>query len=138
MTGVPYSVFVSHSWHDRWIARQIALGIKSEARADVFIDIFNVLSGDRIEERVHEGLTECSELISLLTPWSVDRNWVWSEMAGAWALRKRYVGVMYGLTLEEIDKNHGGLAILSPTNVINLNELDNYLKELSDRVKGAK
>lgn len=45
---------------------------------------------------------------------------------------------MYGLTLEEIDKNHGGLAILSPTNVINLNELDNYLKELSDRVKGAK
>lgn len=138
MTGVPYSVFVSHSWHDRWIATQIALGIKSEARADVFIDIFNVLSGDRIEERVHEGLTECSELISLLTPWSVDRNWVWSEMAGAWALRKRYVGVMYGLTLEEIDKNHGGLAILSPTNVINLNELDNYLKELSDRVKGAK
>ena len=41
-----------------------------------------------IEQRVHEGLIACTELISLLTPWSVDRNQVWSEMAGAWALQK--------------------------------------------------
>jgi hypothetical protein len=135
---MPYSVFVSHGWHDRWIARQIALSIKSEAEAEVFLDIFNVHSGDRIEEKVRDGLNSCSELISLLTPWSVDHNWVWSEMAGAWALRKRYVGVIYGLTLEQIEKNHGGLAILSPTNVIGLNDLDKYLKELSDRVKGLK
>jgi hypothetical protein len=40
-------------------------------------------------------------LISLLTLWSVDRNWVWTEMAAAWILRKRYVGVMYGITLEQ-------------------------------------
>jgi hypothetical protein len=60
-----------------------------------------------------------------------------SEMAGAWALRKRYVGVVYGLTLEQIDRDHGGLAMLSPTNVINLNELDGYLSELGERVKDA-
>jgi len=35
-------------------------------------------------------------------------------MAGAWALRKRFVGITYGLTLEQIDKEHGGLAILRP------------------------
>lgn len=58
-------------------------------------------------------------------------------MAGAWALQKRFVGVIYGLTLDEIDKNHGGLAILSPTNVIALNDFDRYLKELGDRVKDA-
>jgi TIR domain len=135
---MPYSVFVSYGWHDRWIARQIARLIQSEASADVFIDIFNVLSGDRIEEKVRDGLSACSELVSLLTPWSVDHNWVWSEIAGAWALRKRYVGVMYGLTLEKIEKDHGGLAILSPTNVINLSDLDKYLKELSDRVKSLR
>jgi hypothetical protein len=58
-------------------------------------------------------------------------------MAAAWALEKRFVGVRYGLTLEEIDKNHGGLAILSPTNVIALNDVDLYLKELAARVRGA-
>lgn len=55
---------------------QIAAKIKSETGAEVFIDIFDIKSGDRIEEKVHAGLTGCDELISLLTPWSVDRNWV--------------------------------------------------------------
>ena len=134
---MPYTVFVSHGWHDRWIARQIALNIRNQAGAEVFIDIFDIKSGDRIEDKVHEGLVGCNELLSLLTPWSVDRNWVWSEMAAAWALRKRYVGVMYGLTLEQIDKDHGGLAMLSPTNVISLNDLDGYFNELGDRAKDA-
>jgi hypothetical protein len=137
MIRMAYSVFVSHGWHDRWIAKQIALNIRRESGADVFIDIFDIASGDRIEERVREGLDGCSELISLLTPWSVDRNWVWTEMAGAWAFRKRYVAVMYGLTLEQIDKQHGGLAILSTTNVITLNDLDLYMRELKDRADAA-
>ncbi len=132
-----YCVFVSHGWYDRWIAKQVASNIRNETGAEVFIDIFNIQSGDRIEERVHTGLTVCTELISLLTPWSIDRNWVWSEMAGAWALKKRYVGVIYGLTLEQIDRDHGGLAMLAPTNVINLNDFDIYLGELKVRVKGA-
>ena len=134
--SVPAStVFVSHGWHDHWIARQIASNIRQHAKAAVFIDIFDVKSGDRIEEKVRAGLAACTELVSLLTPWSVDRNWVWSEMAAAWALEKRFVGLIYGLTLDEIDKKYGGLAILSPTNVIALNDFDRYLKELADRVK---
>jgi hypothetical protein len=44
---------------------------------------------------------------------------------------------MYGVTLEQIDKEHGGLAVLSPTNVISINALDGYLNELSVRVKDA-
>ena len=102
-----YSVFVSHGWHDRWIAREIATGIQNKARAEVLIDIFDIKSGDRIEEKVHAGLSGCNELISLLTPWSVDRNWVWTEMAAVWIQRKLHVGVMYGVTLEQIDKEHG-------------------------------
>lgn len=133
-----YKVFVSHGWHDRWIAGQIASAIRAQTKSEVFIDIFDVQSGDRIEQKVHEGLTACDELISLLTPWSIDRNWVWSEMAAAWILRKRYVGIMYGVTLDKIDKDHGGLAILSPTNVISINDLDGYFRELSARVKGAR
>lgn len=103
----------------------------------MFIDIFDIKSGDRIEDKVHAGLNACNELISLLTPWSVDRNWVWTEMASVWILKKRYVGVLYRVTLEEIDKTHGGLAVLSPTNVISINTLNGYFEELSDRVKEA-
>ena len=132
-----YRVFVSHGWHDRWVASQIAEGIRRESGADVFIDIFDVESGDRIEDKVRVGLTSSNELICLLTPWSVGRNWVWAEMAGAWILQKRYVGITYGLTLDEIDKQHGGLAVLSPTNVIGINDLGTYFSELATRVKAT-
>lgn len=73
--------------------------------------------------------------MALLTPWSVDRNWVWTEIAAAWALGKRFVGVTYGVTIEEIEKNHGGLACLGPTNLVALDDFDDYISEMSDRAK---
>ena len=132
-----HCVFVSHGWHDRWVAGQIAEGIRRVSGADVFIDIFDVKSGDRIEDKVRVGLTSCNELVCLLTPWSVGRNWVWAEMAGAWILQKRYVAITYGVTLDEIDKQHGGLAVLSPVNVIGINDLGTYFSELTARVKAT-
>lgn len=78
-----YRVFISHGWHDRWIARQMARLI-SDVDATPFIDIFDIKKGDRIEAKVQQGLEQADELVALLTPWSVDRNWVWAEIAGAW------------------------------------------------------
>ncbi len=51
--------------------------------------------------------------------------------------QKRYVGVLYGITLDEIDKAHGGLAILAPTNVVALDEFDTYIEEVSERVSAS-
>jgi len=106
----------------------------SEADAAPFIDIFDIKKGDRFEARVQEGLGQAHELIALLTPWSVDRNWVWAEIAAAWALRKRYTAVLYGLTMAEIDRDRGGLAMLAPTNILAIDEFDDYIRELGDRV----
>jgi hypothetical protein len=114
----------------------MALNIR-ETGAETFVDDFDIQSGDRIEDRVHSGLMQCTELVGLLTPWSVDRNWVWSEMSGVWMLRKRLVAVVYGVTLEQVDQNHGGLAILASAKIIHLNEFDGYLPELRDRVRAA-
>ncbi len=65
-----YRVFISHGWHDRWIAKQMARAI-SDSGATPFIDIFDIKRGDRIGAKVHEGLTKSDELVALLTPWSV-------------------------------------------------------------------
>lgn len=111
------------------MARSIA-----DAGGTPFIDIFDIKKGDRIEERIRTGIDECVELVALLTPWSVDRNWVWTEIAAAWALRKRFVGVTYGITIEEIEKNRGGMACLGPTNVVALDDFDEYVRELAERI----
>lgn len=82
MSRGPYRVFISHGWHDRWIAARMARLVE-QAGAEAFIDIFDIKKGDRIEERIREELPKCDELVALLTPWSVDRNWVWTEIASA-------------------------------------------------------
>jgi hypothetical protein len=132
-----YHVFISHGWHDRWIAKQMGRLI-SGVGATPFIDIFDIKKGDRIEAKIQQGLDEADGLVALLTPWSVDRNWVWAEIAAAWALRKRYSGVLFGLTMAEIEKDRGGLAMLGPTNLLAIDEFDDYICELSERIEMRK
>ena len=49
-----YSVFISHGWHDRWIAKQMARLI-SDVGATPFIDFFDIKRGDRIEPEIQRG-----------------------------------------------------------------------------------
>jgi hypothetical protein len=129
-----YRVFISHGWHDRWVAGQMARCIKEDAGAEPFIDIFDVKKGDRIEQKILSELPLCDELVVLLTPWSVRRNWVWTEVGGAWSLRKRVVGVLYGLDIAMIEKEYGGMAALAPTNCLGLDEFSTYVSELKARI----
>jgi hypothetical protein len=73
-------------------------------------------------------------LVVLLTPWSVRRNWVWTEVGGAWVLGKRVVGVLYGLVFTDVEREHGGMAALGPTNCLHLNDFSTYIEELRLRV----
>lgn len=131
-----HHVFISHGWHDRWIAVQMARCVRDIGGVP-FVDIFDIKKGDRIEERVREGLNQCDELIVFLTPWSASRTWVWTEAASAWFTGKRVTGVLYGVTLREIDERHGGAAWLSSRNVCAIDEFDNYLSELAARIAAA-
>ncbi len=133
---MPYRVFISHGWHDRWIAKQLARSIRDDAKAAPFIDIFDIKRGDRIEDRIFEELPKCRELVVFLTPWSVTRNWVWNEIGAAWILNLRIVAVLYGVSLAEIEAEKGGRACLTSRNVLSLDEFDDYVIELADRVKG--
>ena len=132
-----YRVFIWHGWHDRWVARQLARSIREDARAEPFIDIFDIKKGDRIEDRISEELPKCQELVALLTLWSVTRNWVWNEIGAAWILKMRVVAVLYGLSLAGIDSDKGGRACLTSRNVVSLDDFDDYIDELTVRVKGG-
>lgn len=128
-------VFISHGWADKWVAEQIARRVKIDCGAEVFIDIFDIEKGDDFEERIFDELRNCQELLILLTPWSVDRNWVWVEAGGARALGLRIVPVLYKVSLDEIERERGGKSFLLAKNIVEINELDQYFLELANRVK---
>lgn len=130
-----WRVFVSHGWADRWIAEQIARRIRDDCGADIFVDVFDIEKGDDFEARIFGEFRQCQELVVLLTPWSVDRNWVWVEIGAARALELRIIPVLYKVSLEEIDRERGGKTFLGGKNVVDINDLDEYLLELAKRVK---
>jgi hypothetical protein len=130
---MPYRVFISHGWTDRWVAAQMARSIR-DIGGEAFIDFFDIKKGDRIETKIQVELPRCDELVVLLTPWSVRRNWVWTEVGAAWGLGKRIVGVLYGLSFQDIEREHGGMAALGPTNCLGLEDFDIYVSELRARM----
>ena len=99
-----YRVFISHGWSDLWVAQQIERRIRQDAKAATFIDAFDIAKGDDFEDRIFGEMDRVQELVVLLTPWSVDRNWVWVEIGAARAKDCRIVPILYGVSLDEIDR----------------------------------
>jgi len=96
-----YRVFISHGWHDRWIAKQMA-SLISAAGAEPFVDFYDIKKGDRILDKVEQGIREANELVALLTPWSIDRNWVWVEIASALGAGQ----TLHGRTIWIVDREN--------------------------------
>lgn len=131
-----YKVFISHGWHDRWIARQMHNLLKQHDVA-AFIDIYDIKKGDRITERIEHGISSSEELICLITPWSVDRNWVWVEMGMMRALKRRVTAVLYGIDMKEVNEKHGGLTFLSESNIADINDFSTYIEEVAQRARDS-
>ena len=128
-----YRVFSSHGWTDKWVAEQIAARIQA-AGAETFLDVFDIEKGDDFEERIFGEMPSCKELVALLTPWSVDRNWVWVEIGAARAFGLCVVVVVYGLTLSDLENDRGGKVFLGAKNIAEINDLNAYLAQISKRV----
>ena len=129
-----FKIFVSHSAADAWVARQMGRRISEDCGASIFLDVDDVASGDNFKERIHAELRLARELVALFTPWSARRSWVWVEVGAAWAQEKRVLAVLYGLTVAQFEEVAGGKAIFEDLHIIDLNDFDRYLSELSARV----
>jgi hypothetical protein len=114
-----------------WIAKQISRCI-TDAGALSFLDAYDLATGDDIESRIWENLKVCDELVALFTPQSDRRSWVWMEIGAARAMNKRVSAVLYGLTVEDLEREHGGGSVLRLL-ARNLNEIDLYFDELRAR-----
>ncbi len=126
-------VFVSHSSQDTWVARQIAREIEGSG-AKPFLDEAEVDAGADFEEDILDFLERAHELVVLLTPWALDRPYVWAELGAAWGRRIPIVALLLGITPSELQKRPGTPVFLKKRDLLQLNEVDKYLEQLSVRV----
>ncbi len=95
-----------------------------------FLDEVDLEGGDRIPETIKANLHACEELVILLSPSSVTRQWVLAELGGAWTLGKRIMAITYDLAAEKIPD------IIDHDKSYELNDFDRYVDELIGRRRG--
>jgi len=57
------------------------------------------------------------------------------EIGAAWGKRTPIIGVLYGLTPEELHTQAGVPSLLKRRDLIDINPLDRYLSQLQDRIR---
>ena len=129
----PYRVFISHSSEDTWVAKQLARHIHNLG-GETFLDEADIEYGDDFEDRILAAARQSMELLVLLTPWALKRPYIWLEIGAVWVLGRRIVGVLHGLTANELVTQDGTPALLKRIDLVRLNHVDDYFDQLRGRV----
>ncbi|MCB2262919.1 MAG: toll/interleukin-1 receptor domain-containing protein [Candidatus Thiosymbion ectosymbiont of Robbea hypermnestra] len=132
-SGLTPQVFISHSSVDTWVAKQVAMHVSS-CEAGTFLDESDIAYGDDFEHEIIAAAEESTELLVLLTPWATDRPYIWMEIGLFLRDRKRIVGILYGLTPEDISTDKRIPALLKRIELVEINRLDGYFEQLKKRV----
>ena len=76
-------VFISHSSIDKPFVERLAGDLLSGEGIDAWLDKWEILPGDRIPDKLEEGLSSANVFLLVLSPESVKSQWV-SYEKGAW------------------------------------------------------
>ena len=126
----PYRVFISHATYDKFLAKTLCDKIEAlSVPVATFRDDRDISGGDRISAAIMEAIRGCQEVIMVLTPKSIARQWVLVEIGMAEFAQKRIVPLFYHVAPDDIPE------ILRPRRGFHLEELDEYLKDLEARVR---
>jgi hypothetical protein len=128
-------VFISHSGRDTWVAKQIAREVKA-CGAQPFLDEADIDVGTEFEDLIQASLSKADELLVLITPWALDRPYIWAEIGAAWGRGIPMVAILHGLDAETLQSRPGTPVLLKKRNLIELNDIDLYFKQL--RIRAGK
>lgn len=77
--------FISHSSSDKRFVLRLAGDLRTREGIDAWLDQWEINPGDRIPERIEEGISEADVFILVLSPESVNSQWVEYERQ-AWLM----------------------------------------------------
>jgi hypothetical protein len=130
LTPKPYQVFISHATADKWLATTICEKIEATG-ATTFRDDRDIDGGDDIPDKIRNAIKKSREIVVLLSPVSVGRQWVTLEVGAAWGWSKsiRITPIMCHVDVDPIP------GMIKSKKAIHINECPAFLSELEKRVK---
>jgi hypothetical protein len=98
------------------------------------LDEADVEYGDDFEDCILDAVRASRELLVLLTPWSLKRPYIWLEIGAIWGLGRRVVGILHGISPNELVTQEGTPALLKRIDLVELNKIDTYFEQLKRRI----
>lgn len=112
--------FLCHATEDKDLVRRLAGDLLARG-IDVFFDEWEIRAGDSLRQRIDAGLQNCTHFIAVLSPTSIGKPWVNSEMDAGFVMRLQqqvaFIPIRLGLDVTALPPLLRGVA--SPT-------IDNY------------
>jgi hypothetical protein len=121
-------VFISHSSKDKWAARRIAKDI-DQLGAGTFLDEKDIKTGESIDNKIQENLIKCQDVLILISPASINSQWVLIELGGAIALKKNIIPILLYVGVNDIP------FAINKLLGRDINEIDKYYEELILKLK---
>ncbi|MGC9963921.1 MAG: toll/interleukin-1 receptor domain-containing protein [Syntrophobacteraceae bacterium] len=98
-------VFLCHASEDKALVNRLAEDLMGRG-IDVFFDKWEIRSGDSIRRKIDAGLHNCTHFIAVLTPQSIDKEWVNTEIDAAFVLKVegqcKFIPLRVGLPVERL------------------------------------
>ena len=123
-----YTVFLSHSSSDAWIAKTMAEKIEALG-ASCWLDEKDFEGGDIVADEIIKGIDACNEAIVLVSPNTIKSQWVSFEVGGLRVQRKRITPILNNVLPSE-------LAPMHDIKGVDLNRFDQFLAQLARRLPG--
>jgi len=124
----PYTVFISHSSKDIWIAERM-LDLIERSGADCRIDKRDFEGGGDISQQIKNAVRDSQEAVILFTPNSKDAHWVSFEMGVASQAEIHVTPILYNVEYKDLELLSGKIAL-------DLNTAFNskYIEDLKKRI----
>jgi hypothetical protein len=119
------------------VAKQIAREV-SACGAKPFLDEAQIEVGADFEKDILAFLKKAHELIVLLTPWAMNRPYVWAELGAAWGRQIPVVVLLLGVSTTDLQSRPEVPLLLKRRNMIDLNDISKYLMELKKRAMNSR
>ncbi len=129
-----YKVFVSHATPDKWLATKMCQEMDAISNVMTFRDDRDIDGGDDIPEAIGHHIRSSKEMVLLLTPHSVGRQWPLLEVGAAALGVSRTMRITVVRCHVDIDPIP---AMLKSKKSIELNEFEDFLEALARRAKEA-
>jgi len=126
-------VFLSHASEDRILASRIAEDFQAKG-IDTFFDEWEIRGGDSLRQKIDAGLGGCTHFVVLITPRSIIKNWVTTEIDAGFVKKVaggcRFIALRHEYQVEQLPP------LLASLNCPSLDNYDHDIKVIIDDIHG--